>query len=178
MISKKYILLLLVVFSINVFGQFQNYKHILGPSIGFSFLGSSVQLGLNHEYGIALTDNGDLGIGGVFRYWSYSEEFPAVKWSYSNVLLGLQANYHFILKNTNFDPWAGLIFAYDIRSANKEILIQSVNFHNSDDGGFWIGAQAGARYWVNNQIAFNFRIGFGTLSYSALDIGLDYTFGE
>ncbi len=178
MIHKKFILLFILIFSVNVFAQFQNYKHTVGPSIGFSFLGSTIQLGINHEYGIALTDYGNLGIGGVFRYWSYSEEFPAIKWSYSNILLGCQINYHFFLKNSDFDPWAGVILAYDFRSSNEEIILQNVNYNKADDGGFWVGAQAGARYWLNKQMALCVRIGFGTLSYSALDIGFDYTFGE
>ena len=175
---NKFILLFLLFFSVNIFAQFQNHKHTVGPSVGFSFLGSTVQLGINHEYGIPLTDKGNLGIGGIFRYWSYSEEFPAVKWSYSNVLIGFQTNYHFFLNTANLDPWAGVILAYDFRSANREIILHNVNFNNADDGGFWIGAQAGARYWINKQIALNVRIGFGTLSYSALDIGFDYTLGE
>jgi hypothetical protein len=177
MIHNK--IFLLLIFSVtSIFGQFKDYKHVVGPSIGFSFLGSTIQLGINHEYGIELSDVGKLGLGGVFRYWSYSEVFPNVEWSYSNILVGLQSNYHFILNDSRFDPYAGIILAYDFGSANKKIIVQNVNINNSHNDGFWIGAQAGTRYWISEKLAVNARIGFGTLSYSALDIGFDFTFDE
>ncbi|MBK7105752.1 MAG: autotransporter domain-containing protein [Ignavibacteriae bacterium] len=176
----KNIFFLLFVTS-NIFCQFQSNLHTSGPSLGFSFLGSTVQLGINHEYGIDLdnTENskiGKLGIGGIFRSWSYSEIFPEVEWNYTNILFGFQTNYHFKLKNERFDPWAGLIIAYDFNDVNKQILVENANVSEVDKGGLWFGAQAGMRYWLNTKMAFNIRIGFGTLSYSALDLGIDYSF--
>ncbi|MCB0751603.1 MAG: hypothetical protein KDC52_09030 [Ignavibacteriae bacterium] len=181
MIHKKYIFIILLFAASNISAQFQSGKHTAGPSVGFSFLGSTIQLGINHEYGFTLRDLGiendaKIGIGGIFRYWSYSEVFPLVEWSYSNILIGAQANYHFMLKDPNFDPWAGIILAYDFGTVNGSFLTSNIRINDPSNGGLWFGAQAGLRFWINNQMALSLRLGFGTLSYGALDIGLDYAF--
>lgn len=62
--------------------QFSAGKHHLGPSVGFSFLGSTPQFGLNYEYGMDVKDFGLIGIGGIARYWSYSEDYYYGKWKY------------------------------------------------------------------------------------------------
>ena len=40
---------------------------------------------------------------------------------------------------------------------------------------FWV-LMGGARYWVSPTIAISAVIGFGTLSYGALDLGVDFKF--
>lgn len=180
MIHKKYIYIFVILLFSNIFGQIRPNYHTAGPSVGFSFLGTTYQLGINHEYGIQLNDlginkPGIIGVGGIFRYWSYSETFPTVEWDYSNLLIGMQFNYHFILNNQFLDPWAGLVLAYDFRTSKNKIILPNVNIDNSNNSSLWIGAQAGLRYWLNERMALNFRLGFGTLSYGALDIGFEYT---
>ena len=177
----KILMFIFIITSSKVFSQFQAEMHTSGPSLGFSFLGSTVQLGINHEYGINLkNDNqeiiGKFGIGGIFRAWSYTEDFPEVEWSYSNILFGFQSNYHFKLKNEKLDPWAGLFIAYDFKEVNKEILVEGADISNSEKGGLCVGAQAGMRYWLNTKMAFSVRLGIATLNYSALDLGFDYSF--
>ncbi|MBK8943845.1 MAG: hypothetical protein IPM32_01120 [Ignavibacteriae bacterium] len=179
MVVKKIFILLFI--SSNIFCQFQSNLHTSGPSLGFSFLGSTVQLGINHEFGIDLENSensniGKMGIGGIFRSWSYTETFPDVEWSYSNILFGFQTNYHFKLKDPKFDPWAGVIIAYDFNDVNRQILTENAIVNEVDKGGMWFGVQAGMRYWLNKQMAFSIRMGFGNLSYSALDLGIDYSF--
>jgi hypothetical protein len=180
---RKYVLYLLVVFSSLINAQFEVNKHLAGPSLGFSFLGSAVQLGLNYEYGLNFNDiginvPGKIGIGGIFRYWSYSENFFYGKWSYTDILIGAQGNYHFYINNQKLDPWVGLVLAADFGSVNWERTDGGpfVNYSEPSHGGFFIGAHAGLRFWLNNQWALSTRIGFGTLSYGALDIGVDYKF--
>ncbi len=92
--------------------QFQEGGNYLGPSIGLSFLGSSPEFGLNYERGVNLKDIGTVGFGGIFRYWHYSESFYGGEWGYTNILIGAQGNYHFVLNDSKFDPWLGLILAY------------------------------------------------------------------
>ncbi len=175
----RFIFIILFLFSYNLFGQFEGNKHIVGPSFGFSFLGSSFQIGANHEYGINLVDMGidgagKIGIGGIFRYWNYSEETVNVNRDYTDILAGLQTNYHFYMPNDKVDPWIGLILAYDF--GYQDVEIKNIGFKVDDEsyGGFWIGAQAGSRYWINNNLALNLRIGFGIESYGFLDFGFDY----
>ncbi len=179
MINKKYFLILFLFLTPTIFGQFQTNKNIVGPSVGFSFLGSSIQFGLNHEYGIVLDESnsdgsGKIGIGGIFRYWSYKEEFPVVEWSYSNILIGVQTNYHFQISKSDFDPWAGLILAYNFGSVKSKIILQNVQFDRIKNGGVFIGANAGLRYWIDGNTALSMRIGFGNQNYGALDLGLEF----
>lgn len=181
MIHKIFSLFFILILPSVIFGQFETNKNHLGPSVGFSFLGSTIQFGLNHEYGISLEELGidkvgKLGIGGVFRYWDYKENFPNVEWDYTDILVGIQTNYHFYMANDKVDPWAGLIIAYDFNSVNSKIKTVGYEAIEESYGGLWIGAQAGARYWFNKDMAISIRIGFGTINYGSLDLGFDYKF--
>ena len=81
------------------YSQYDLNRSYLGPSIGLSFLGSTFQIGANYEYSMELENFGNVGIGGVFRYWSYSENYFAGDWSYTDILVGVQGNYHFKVGN-------------------------------------------------------------------------------
>lgn len=179
--NLKILMFILLLVSSKLYSQFRAEMHTSGPSLGFSFLGSTVQLGINHEYGINFkNDNeeviGKLGVGGIFRAWSYTEEFPEVEWSYSNILFGVQSNYHFKLKNEKLDPWAGVFLAYDFKEISKQILVEGAEVSNSEKGGLCVGAQAGIRFWLNSKMAFSVRLGIASQNYSALDLGFDYSF--
>ena len=104
------------LFTINTYPQYEVGKHYAGPSIGLSFLGSTAQLGLNYEYAFVIKDFGTVGAGGIFRYWGYKESFLGGSWSYTNILIGGQFNYHFRMDNKKFDPWVGAVLAYDAGS--------------------------------------------------------------
>ena len=155
--------------------QYASGKHYAGPSIGLSFLGSTFQFGGNYEYGIHIENFGNIGIGGILRYWGYSENFTGGKWSYTNILIGAQGNYHFeIPGNERFDPYAGIVLAYDGGSVSYSG--PGRNYPTPSHGGLWIGAQGGIRYWFNPNLAVTGRVGFGTLSYGALELGVDLKF--
>jgi hypothetical protein len=173
-------LLCIFILSTNIlFGQLEINKNIIGPSAGFSFLESTLQLGINHEYNIDLTSigiksAGVLGVGGIFRYWNYSEKFRDFQWDYTNILFGIQTNYHFYFHNDNIDPWLGVVIAYDFGNADLKITNSNVNVTAKDYGGMFIGAAAGIRYWISQDIGVNVRIGIGSSSYGALELGIDY----
>jgi hypothetical protein len=116
-----------------------------------------------------------VGIGGIFRYWSYGENYYVGKWSYTDVLIGAQGNYHFKVDNDKFDPWVGLVLAYDAGSVSWDGP-GGYNYVTPTYGGFFLGAHGGARYWVSPTIAIAASIGYGSLSYGALDIGVDFKF--
>jgi hypothetical protein len=165
-------LLFLIICADKSSAQFELNKHYIGPSVGLSFLGSTFQIGINYEYALHRDNFGKIGIGGIFRYWSYSEAFPGGKFSYSDVLIGVQGNYHFQLPDTRFDPYAGLVLAYD--AGTVDWSGDGIERDTPVYGGFWIGVHGGLRYWFTPTVALNARIGFGTLSYGALDIGVDF----
>lgn len=172
--KKASVILILLVFvfsSEKASAQFELNKHYIGPSVGFSFLGSTFQIGLNYEYAVHQDNVGIIGVGGIFRYWGYSEEFPDGKYSYSDVLIGGQASYHFLVEDKKYDPYAGIVLAYDAGTVDWE----GEQPHNTPVyGGFWIGIHGGLRYWINPVLAINGRVSFGTLSYGAIEVGVDF----
>ncbi|MDY0083085.1 MAG: hypothetical protein RBR74_07885 [Ignavibacteriaceae bacterium] len=172
---------LLFVFLISVLctsfsnAQFSPNKHHLGPSVGFSFLGSTPQFGLNYEYGMDVKDFGLIGIGGIARYWSYSEGAGSWGWKYTDILIGVQANYHFKISDGKFDPWLGVTLAYDAGSVSWDGP-SGQSFATPTYGGMFFGGNAGARYWFSPAIAVAARLGFGSLGYGGLDLGVDFKF--
>ena len=169
------VVLMSVLFTGFINAQFTPNKNYLGPSIGLSFLGSAPQFGANYEYSMDLENFGRVGIGGIFRYWSYSEDYYDGGWNYTDVLIGAQGNYHFILTTAKFDPWVGLTLAYDAGSVSWDG--PSGDYYSSPTyGGFFIGASAGAGYWISPTVGISARIGFGSLSYGGLDLGVDFKF--
>ncbi len=168
-------LLGILVLTLFIYGnsnaQFTPEHHYLGPCIGLSFLGTTPQFGVNYEYGMDIQNFGRVGIGGIFRYWGYSSD----NWNYSDVLIGAQGNYHFKLETDKFDPWLGLTLAYNSASVSWDGPVDIPHFEPSV-GGFFLGIDAGARYWVSPTIAISGRLGFGSLSYGGLDVGVDFKF--
>lgn len=167
--------LVILVFTSNTNAQYEVDKHYAGPSVGLSFLGSTAQLGINYEYALDIPNFGTIGAGGIFRYWGYKENFIGGSWSYTNVLIGGQFNYHFKMQNNKFDPWLGVVLAYDAGSVDLEGA-NNVFYAEPSHGGLWLGFHGGARYWVTPTIAITGRVGFGTLSYGALELGVDFKF--
>jgi len=154
--------------------QYVQGKNYLGPSIGFAFLGSTPDFGASYEYGINLQNFGLVGIGGLFRYWGYSEDYFGGSWKYTNILIGAQGNYHFQLSDSKLDPYVGVVLAYDAGSVSWSGPYG--NYASPSYGGLWLAAQGGARYWISPTIAITGRIGLGTLGYSGLDFGVDFKF--
>jgi hypothetical protein len=180
--KSKFFLLVIIVSSLmlgtKVSAQYEVSQHYLGPCLGLSFLGSTFQPGLNYEYSlsaksIGLDASGKLGVGGIFRYWGYSENFGAGKWKYSNVLLGAQGNYHFHVSDSKWDPYLGLVLALDVASTSWDGVKDSY-WSDKSAGGLWLALQGGVRYFLSPKLALTGRFGFGTLSYGALEIGVDF----
>jgi len=174
-LRTTYAYLLSALFVINTKAQYEVEKHYLGPSIGLSFLGSTAQLGLNYEYAFVIKDFGTVGAGGIFRYWGYKESFFGGSWSYTNILIGGQFNYHFKIDNKKIDPWVGAVLAYDAGSVDLKSS-NSIYYTEPSHGGMWLGFHGGTRYWITPTIALMGRVGFGTLSYGALELGVDFKF--
>lgn len=170
---KSLIVILFLLIIKNANAQYEIEKHYIGPSIGLSFLGSTAQLGLNYEYAFEIKDFGTVGAGGVFRYWGYKEGFWAGSRDVSNILVGGQFNYHFKIENKKFDPWAGAVLSF-VSTSVKRNYSNIPNYSEPTYGGLWLAFQGGARYWITPTIALTGRVGFGTLSYGALELGVDW----
>ncbi|HQJ45240.1 MAG TPA: hypothetical protein PK195_01275, partial [Ignavibacteriaceae bacterium] len=125
--------------------------------------------------GMAVKDFGLIGIGGIARYWSYSEDYYYGKWKYTDILIGAQANYHFKVGDGKFDPWLGVTLAYDAGKVSWDGP-GGYNYSEPSYGGMFFGGNAGARYWVSPTFAISARLGFGSLSYGGLDLGVDFKF--
>jgi hypothetical protein len=171
-------LLLTCFLSSNSFSQWQAEKSYFGPTIGLSFGNSVPEFGLNYEYGYTLKDVGVIGIGGIMRYWSYSDDWAWGKWSNTNILIAAQGNYHIKLDNKKIDPFAGLIIGYDIVSSSWEDNSGwSGYYHESATGSTFIASfQVGCRYFLKDNLALVARFGVGNSSYSALNLGVDWKF--
>jgi len=168
---KFSIIFFVIIFPVINSAQFEVGKHHLGPSLGLSFLGTVPQIGFNHEYGINLKDFGDVGFGGIVRYWSFNDSFVGGEWGYKDFLLG--AHYHFKLSNEKIDLWAGLVLAFDAGYVKYKGDNPGV-YPSPSHGGLWLGLQGGGRYWVSSTFAVSGRLGFGTLKYGSLEIGCDW----
>ncbi len=168
------VFVVLGLFSATANAQYTAGSNYLGPSVGFAFLGSTPDFGVSYEYGLNIQNFGLVGIGGLFRYWGYSEGYFDGQWKYTNVLIGAQGNYHFVITGSKFDPYVGLVLAYDAGSVSWSGPYG--NYATPTYGGMWLALQGGARYWVSPTIAITGRLGFGTLGYSGLDFGVDFKF--
>lgn len=78
------------------------------------------------------------------------------------------------MENDTFDPWAGLTLAYDAGSVSWDG--PNYNYASPTYGGLFLGAQVGGRYFFTPTLAGVVRLGFGSLSYGAFDIGVDWKF--
>lgn len=166
--SLVIILFLIILFSNKTEAQYEVNKHYLGPEIGFVFNGSTLQFGANYEYALNIQDIGNIGIGGIFRYWSFGD----ADWHYTDIVIGGQGNYHFRLKNKKLDIWSGLVLGYDFGSWSYDG--PDSGFLEPTYGGFILTVNGGARYWFSPTIAVTARLGFGSLSYGALEFGVDF----
>ncbi len=124
--------------------------------------------------------SGILGIGGLFRYWSWSKNIGSYfgedwGWKYTDIMIGGQVNYHFQFENNKLDPWVGLVLAYDIGSV-KYHGPHGYQYTSPTWGGLFLGGNGGIRYWFSENLAGSARIGLGSMSYSAFEIGVDFKF--
>jgi hypothetical protein len=180
---KKYMLLVVALLLLSALStaQFTKEKNYIGPSIGLYFHGSTLIWGANYEYSLPTNVGpGILGIGGLIRYWSWSADGgyyagQSWGWDYSDFMIGAQANYHFKVGDDKFDPFAGLTLAYDIGSVS---YTGPSDYHYVEPswGGLFLGIDGGCRYWFNSSWAGTVRLGFGSSSFSVIDIGADYRF--
>ncbi len=181
---KKVILFFIVTcfLTTSSFAQFEVGKHHAGPSLSIGFGGWGLGFGADYEYGMSLKDigvdaPGTLGVGGILRYYNWSEDFGGFggyEWSYTDIIIGAQGNYHFKLDNSKLDPWVGLVLGFDIASSSWD---GPSGFGDTSDssGGLFFNGNAGVRYWFSPNMAARATFGFGNLV-SSIIVGVDFKF--
>lgn len=149
---------------INKGDQYVGAKLALGSVAGASW-------GLIGNYEMGYQEN--IGIGATLGYSGYSEDFGFGTYSYTNILILVNGNYHMdVLKNEKLDTWAALNIGYNIASANIEWKGASVpNWTSPTVGGLVFGLSANARYQLTEQLYATGSLGFGL---GILNIGIDY----
>jgi hypothetical protein len=154
--------------------QFENNLNYAGVHIGLSGIGSALTLGADYERGITSPGEvgpGIIGIGGLFDYYSYNEDYFGYGGSWTYIDIGVSGMYHFVLNNRKWDPFLGLVLGYEVTSWKWNNIY--VGSYNPSAGGFTLGGSAGIRYFFNDNWAAQARIGFG---FYVLAIGVDYKF--
>lgn len=127
--------------------QFREGGNWLGPVLTLAT--DPVGFGAQYEYGV----NENIGIGGIVRYWGKSASTAGYSWSWSIVMPQLQAAYHF-MPGDQLDPYAGGRLGWAVYSYESDFLSAS------DDGGLFLTAYGGLRYFFNPNIAGNGQLEF------------------
>ncbi len=178
---KKVILILAVLFFTvgTISAQFEAGKSHAGPSLGFGFAGYGLTFGADYEYVMNLKDigvdaPGKLGVGGIFRYYNWTEGSFGYEWSFTDIIIGAQGNYHFKVGDGKVDPWVGLVLGFDVATSSWDG--PSGFGDNSDSsGGIFFNGNAGVRYWFSPNMAARASLGFGGIV-SSLILGVDFKF--
>ncbi len=153
--------------------QFEYQKNYGGVHIGLSGVGSTLTYGLDYER--AITKPGELGpgmvgLGGLFDYYHYGEDFGGFGGSWTYIDLGVSGMYHFVLDNKKIDPFLGLVLGYEIATWSWSGVS---GVYSPSAGGFTLGGSAGLRYFLDDNWALQARVGFG---FYILAVGVDYKF--
>jgi hypothetical protein len=177
---KKLILIILLLMPVlPANSQVKEGDNLLGFSIGLWTKGNMPVLGVSFESHIAGYESGTLGIGGLFRYHGYSENYNnGDSRNYNFSSFGFQTNFNFNnIGDGKFVPYLGLTLGYNnvinsYTNINRNgVIIQQDNSYNS---GVWIWGQLGARYFFSSKVAGTLRVGIGNNDFYPLELGVDF----
>jgi hypothetical protein len=168
----------LLALCISLHGQLKERDHLLGGTLGFWPKNNVPTFGLNYEYQVSQVEIGTIGLGGIFRFYSYGVDYPnGDSWKYSFVTFGFQANYNFNqIGNGSFVPFFGLVLGYrSITGTYTDVTGHGVYISSRGyTSGAWIWAQTGFRYFFSPRVAGALRLGLGNQDFNALELGVDF----
>lgn len=154
-----------VLFSSLSFAQFNAGQASLGAILGVG--------------GSGLTGSGAYPIGVEYNFWEYNKNlqlgayagfamsteeinyfFGKGTWTYTNILLGAQGNWHFY-PGEKFDPFVGAVLGYNIASASWEWDPKPAGAVDPtvSVGGVIYSGQAGFNYWFSPKMAVQVKVG-------------------
>ncbi len=174
----KKIFMFMAVMAATVVGasaqSFEKGDNVVSATVGL-VSDYGLPISLTYERGIYdINDDMAIGVGATVGYGFDSESTniggTGGKWKYSNVLLGVNGNYHY----TGVDKWdffGGLLLGYDIASAKWDGDYDAPVSATSNE--FVLGLNVGARYYFSESFAATATAGFGI---SSVSIGVAYKF--
>lgn len=171
----KWTLVFMLLVTASSFSQLKEKDNLLGPSLGFWPSGNVPTYGINFESELTQAGIGTIGLGGVFRYTSFRDNFPfSDYYNFNYYTLGLQGNYNFNqIGDGKFVPFVGLVLGYN--SVNLNRVTPSGNVYNVNyTSGFWIWGQFGMRYFFSPRVAGALRFGFGNFNFNTIELGMDF----
>jgi hypothetical protein len=150
--------------------QFTKGENYLGAHLGLSGVGSAFTFGADYERGV--TDKmgpGTIGVGAMVDYWTYSFNYPFAlgDFSYNYVSIGFTGNYHFILDDHRWDPFAGLVLGYYV----VNVSTPAGNYTGFEGSRAYLGLVGGIRYAFTPRLDGQARLGFGPY---ILAVGVDF----
>jgi len=171
-------LIALFVLSIGLQAQLKERDHLLGGTLGFWPKNNVPTFGVNYEYQISQVEIGTIGLGGLFRFYTYGiDYFDGDSWRYTFTTFGFQANYNFNqIGNGSFVPFFGLVLGYNsVNRTRTDVRGNTVFIHDyTYRSGAWIWAQTGFRYFFSPRVAGALRLGLGNFDFNTLELGVDF----
>jgi hypothetical protein len=175
---KLFILIALLFVSASSYSQLKEKDNLLGGSLGFWAKGEVPMFGVNFESNITQAGVGTVGLGGIFRYYSYRFNYGnGDSRRYSFTSFGFQTNYNFNqIGNGTFVPFIGAVLGYNyVNSTYTDVSRNAVYVSDvSYSSGAWIWGQTGFRYFFSPSTAGTVRIGFGNNDFNTLELGVDF----
>lgn len=175
-----YTVIFLLCVMASAHGQLKEGDNLLGGTLGLWAHKSSPTFGVNYEYQMTQAGIGTISLGGIFRYWSYTDDYSngdSRKYSFST--FGVQSNYNFNqIGDGKFVPFLGLVLGYNtVNQTYTDYTRHGVYLSDvSYTSGAWLWAQAGMRYFFSNNVAGAVRLGLGNHDYYTLELGVDFKF--
>ena len=168
----------MVMLSVTSFSQLKEKDNLLGGSIGFWAKGSVPMFGVNFESNIVQAGSGTIGIGGIFRYYAYTNLYgngDSRKYTFTS--FGFQCNYNFNqIGDGKFVPYLGAVIGYNsVNNTYTDFTKHGVYITDiTYTSGAWIWGQAGLRYFFSPGVAGTVRVGFGNNDFNTLELGVDF----
>lgn len=158
--------------------QLKERDNLLGVTLGFWPANNAPVVGVNFESQVSQAGIGTIGVGGLFRYYTYGVNYyngDSRRYNFSS--FGLQVNYNFNqIGDGSFVPLVGLVLGYNSVN-NTYTSVHGNAVYISDityTSGAWLWGQAGLRYFFSNKIAGSVRVGLGNNNFNTLELGLDF----
>lgn len=156
-----------------VFGQYKAGKNTGGVFLGIGGGGLSgtggIPIGLEYNF---YNYGKNIQAGAFAAYASTSEDFGIGEWKYTNIIIGVQANYH-IWPGKQIDPFGGISLGYDIASSSVEYKAGYNSYSGSASaGGFVFSGQLGLNYWFNPKTAATIRVGYFPYVSAGITLGM------
>lgn len=157
--------LLVLLFSSISFAQFDADRSSIALGVGYGGggLDGSDAIPFTAEFNFFKFN--DKIQGGIFAsYASTSESYnfytSSGEWTYTNIIVAAQANYHFS-PGEKFDPFAGVALGYNVASASWEWDGNSnLPEPSANAGGVFYSGQVGFNYWFSKSMAVQVRAGY------------------